>query len=236
MDLSEDEQRVRVTNGRLWGPSQPFAAQSFSFGFVQSFRGGTDERQPEMRQGGNPGIGLELPAGELDGLASPRLCAFGPSSLGVDQGEQPETGQMSIDAFGGVRTLDGLQRGPARLVELAGEEQGLRERREGSHGQDVGSGACGVERTTGVFDRRADIASVDHLSTNKPHDRLEVGRPQLRPCVAGALRRREQPPDLDLRAHEQSRSHVCRCHVVAVRGLAGLGVLLVIKGIIGLVT
>ena len=74
-----------------------------------------------------PRIRVKSLAREADRLTCPRLRTLCSPLLGVEQREQPETDDV---AFGDVRrigSLDGLHRDPPCLVELAGEEQGLRQ-------------------------------------------------------------------------------------------------------------
>ena len=142
---------------------------------------------------------MESLAREADRLTSPRLRALGSPLLGVDQGEQPETSDVAVGDVRRVGPLDGLQRDPPRLVELAGEEQRLRQAREDADAQDVRARASGRDRATSVLDGRAHVAALDHRRTGDLHDRLDVRRPQLRPLPPRTLRHRKQPLNLDLR-------------------------------------
>ena len=222
-DLREHEQRVRVTDGGLRRASQTLAAQRLALGLVETSRRGARQRKPEVRQRRHPGIRLESLAREADRLTSPRLRALGSPLLGVDQGEQPEASDVAVGDVRRVGPLDGLHRDPPRLVELAGEEQRLREAREDADAQDVRARASGRDRATSVLDGRAHVAALDPARTGDFHDRLDVRRPQLRPLPPRTLRHREQPLNLDLRAREQRRGYrpACRQRRVLEQQLGG---------------
>ena len=205
--LREHEQRVRVTDGGLRRASQTLTAQRLALGLVETSGRGARQRQPKMRQRRDPGVRLESLAREADRLTSPRLRALGSPLLGVDQREQPETSDVAVGDVGRVGSLDGLHRDPSRLVELAGEEQRLRQAREDADAQDVRARPSRRDRATSVLDGRAHVAALDHLRTGDFHDRLDVRRPQLRPLPPRALRDRQQPLNLDLRAREQRRGY-----------------------------
>ncbi len=162
--LREHEQRVSVTDGGLRRAAQTLAAQRLALGLVETSARGARQRKPKVRQRHHPRIRLESLAREADRLTSPRLRALGSPLLGVDQGEQPETGDVAVGDVRRVGPLDGLHRDPPRLVELAGEEQRLREAREDADAQDVRARAGRRNRATSVLDSRAHVTALDHRS------------------------------------------------------------------------
>ena len=88
------------------------------------------------------------------------------------------------------------------LVELAGEEQRVRQAREDTDAEDIRAGASGRDRATSVLDGRAHVAALDRRGTRDLHDRLDVRRPQLRSLPASLLRHRKQLLNLDLRVRQ----------------------------------
>jgi hypothetical protein len=248
---------------------------------------------------------LESLARETDRLTSPRLRALRSPLLGVDQGQRAEAADIAVGDIWRVGPLDGLHRNPPRLVQIAGEEQRLRQARENAHAQDIRAHASGRDRATSVLDRRAHVTTLDLHRSRDLHDRLGVGerrrarqaaKPDKGPprwqrelskgsarttfligmllTLPGAsylggldeidklhysttvtvllvigfnlimLWLLEVPlvsfaiaPQWTPRAIERAKTWVSRhAHVFAVRGLTALGVLLSIKGIIGLVS
>ena len=131
-----------------------------------------------------------------------RVCALGSPLLGVEQREQPEADDIPVGDIRRVGPLDRLHCDSPRLVELAGEEQGLRQAREHADGQDVSARAGRRDRATSVLDGRAHIAVLDRRGTRDFHNRLNVSRPQLRLLPARMLRERKQPLSLDLGTRE----------------------------------
>ena len=127
--------------------------------------------------------------------------------LGVDQGEQPEAADVAVGDVRRVGSLDGLKRDASRLIEIAGEEQGLRQGCEDSDAEDVRARTSCRDRATSMLDGRAHIAALDPVRTGDFHDRLGVRRPQFRPLPPRTLRHRKQPLNLDLRAREQRRGY-----------------------------
>ncbi len=87
-----------------------------------------------------------LLARKADRLTSPSLRALAALLLGIDQGEQPEASDIAVRDIWGVRALGGLKRDAAHLIELAGEEQGLRKGGEDAHRQHVRALAGGRDR------------------------------------------------------------------------------------------
>ena len=125
--------------------------------------------------------------------------------LGVDEGEQPEAADIAVGDLRSVGALDGLQRDSPRLLELAGEEQGLRQAREDTDAEDIRAGAGRRDRATRVLDRPAHVTTLDVHCSRDLHDSLDVRRPQLRPLPASLLRDRKQLPNFDVRARGQCR-------------------------------
>ena len=180
---------MSVTDGGLRRASQTLAMQRLALGLVEASARGARQRKPKVRQRHRPGIRLESLAREADRLTSPRLRALGSPLLGVDQREQPETSDVAVGDVRRVGPLDGLHRDPPRLVELAGEEQRLREAREDADAQDVRARPSGRDRATSVLDGRAHVAALDHRRTGDFHDRLGV-----RATTAAAAPAAHAPP------------------------------------------
>ena len=101
-------------------------------------------------------------------------------------------------------------RNPARLVELAGKKQCLRQARERAHAQHIRALLSRRDRAPRVPDRRAHVAALDHLRTGHFHARLEIRQPKLRPLPPSALGDRHKPLHLDLRGAEQRSGHRTR--------------------------
>jgi hypothetical protein len=70
--------------------------------------------------------------------------------------------------------LDGLQRDRARRVEIAGEEQRVREAGQDAHGEYIRTRASGRDGAAPVLDCRTDIASLDYLRARDLDGRLDV--------------------------------------------------------------
>ena len=146
---------------------------------------------------------MESVAREANRLRSPPLRALGSPLLGVDQGEHPEVSDKAVGDVRGIGAFDGLKRDAARLIEIAGEEQRLREARKYPHGQSVRASPGGCDRATSVANGGTHVAALDHLRTGDLYDRLGVGRPPLRPLPPRTLGYRKQPLNLELGAREQ---------------------------------
>ena len=198
---------MSLTDGGLPRASQTLAMQRLALGLIEASARGARQRKPKVGQRHRPGIRLESRAREADRLTSPRLRALGSPLLGVEEREQPEISDIALGDVRRVGPLDGLHCDPPRLVELAGKEQRLREAREDADAQDVRARPSRRYRATSVLDGRAHVTALDHRRAGDFHDRLGVGRPQLWPLPPRALRDREQPLNLDLRAREQRRGY-----------------------------
>ena len=101
-----------------------------------------------------------------------------------------------------IGSLDGLNRDPPRLVEIAGEKQRLRQAREHTNAQHVRACPGGRNRAACVLHGRAHVTALDHHRTCDLSDRLDVWRPQPRPICPRALRHCEQLLSFDLRKRE----------------------------------
>ena len=197
-----------MTDGGLRRASQTFATERLALCLIETSRSDIRQRQPEVRQRGDPGIGLESLAGEANRLMSPGLRVFGPPPLGIDQGEQPEAPDVALGDAGCIGAFGGLERQAPRLIEITGEIQRLRQGCEDADDQDVRARLVGGrDRTTSVINRGTDVTAGKPVGTGELSDRLRVRRPQLRALTACALRHREKPLDLDLRCRQQRRGH-----------------------------
>ena len=116
-----------MTDGGLRRASQTFATERLALGLIETSRSDKRQSQPEVRQRGDPGIGLESLAGEANRLMSPGLRAFAPPPLGIDQGEQPEAPDVALGDAGCIGAFGGLERQAPRLIEITGEIQRLRQ-------------------------------------------------------------------------------------------------------------
>ena len=134
-DLREHEQRVRMTDGGLARASQTLAAQRLALGLVETSARVHAKASPRCASDAIQESAWNRVAREADRLRSPRLRALGSPLLGVDQGEHPEVSDKAVGDVWGIGAFDGLKRDAARLIEIAGEEQRLREARKYPDGQ-----------------------------------------------------------------------------------------------------
>ena len=138
-------------------------------------------------------------------LPSPRLRALRPFLLAVDQREQPEASDVGVGDVRRVGSLGRLNRHPARLVELAGEKQCLRQARQGACPQNIRGLLSRRDRAPTAPDGRAHVAALDHVRTDDLHAGLEVRHPKLRPLPPSPLRDRQITLNLDIRRREHRR-------------------------------
>ena len=99
-----------MTDTGLRRAAQTFAAERLALGLIEISRSDRRQSKPEVRQRGDPRIGLESLAGEANRLMSPGLRAFTPPLLGIDQGEQPEAYDVALGDAGSIGAFGGLER------------------------------------------------------------------------------------------------------------------------------
>ena len=156
-----------------------------------------------MGQRRRPKPGLELRPREANRLPSPRLGILASPFLRVEQGKKPEAYDVAFGIVRRVGSLDRLERDASGLVEIASEEQRLRQAREHAGAEDVGArGGC-RDRTTSMPDGRAHIAALDQHGARHLDDRLDVRRPKLWSLLACTLGDPKQALNFDLGAPEQ---------------------------------
>ena len=192
-----------MTDSGMRRAPQTFAAKRLALGLIETARSDRRQRKSEVRQRGDPGIGLESLAGEANRLMSPGLGVLASPLLGIDQGEQPEGHDVALRDAGSIGPFGGLERQAPSLIEITGEIQRLRQSCEDTDGQDVRALAGGRDRTTTVINRSTDVAAGKAVGTGNFSDRLRVGRPQLRALPACTLRHGKKPLDLDLGCRQQ---------------------------------
>ena len=130
-----------------------------------------------MGQRCDPGIRLEVLTREADGLTRPRLGGLRSPLLGVNDGKQAETDNVPVGDVRRVGPLDGLLGDAPRLLEIAGEIQGVREAGQDADAKDIRARTSGRYGAMPVLDRRTDIAALDYLRPRNLDRRLDIRRP-----------------------------------------------------------